>query len=172
MWTFIFISTTICVIIFIKYILKQNERKQKEDFIHQYRFPRQLYLSLVGTYGADNANEVLNRLRCYFVSLHTSRKLISSVPCDECEFALQKFITMTREYRYFCAEAFGIFLDYEQGNRGQQSKMLLSGPTLTITSNGDHANGDAEFSESGDSGCGDIGGGDGGGGGGGGGGGE
>lgn len=105
-------------------------RRQREDFIDQYRFPQSISLKVKQKYPHltdDNLKKVIRGLREYFQICNLAGRRMVSMPSQVVDVAWHKFILFTREYDKFCHKALGRFLHHTPAEAMQATTLAQAG---------------------------------------------
>ncbi len=88
---------------------------RQHKFIQSYRFPRKIRAQVRERYPhltGEEADQVIQGLRDYFLICNDAGKRFISMPSQAVDTAWHEFILFTREYQDFCDKAFGRFLHH------------------------------------------------------------
>jgi hypothetical protein len=94
---------------------QKNVRFRREQYIREYTWPPQLLEKLEKKHGGFTRKEsalVGNGLRQFFLAYHGSFYGHVSMPSQVADDLWHEFILYTRDYKDFCASAFGRFLHH------------------------------------------------------------
>ncbi|MEO4048682.1 hypothetical protein AAFN46_16510 [Pseudomonas sp. CAU 1711] len=122
---------TIALLWFIVYYWRAGRQRSRERFIDAYRFPARLESKLLERYPQltpQQANEVLHGLREYFQLCRLAGRKMVAMPSQAVDVVWHEFILHTRQYRSFCRQGLGSFLDHtpnEAMPRPQDSREAL-----------------------------------------------
>lgn len=110
-----------------------NEHRKwlRTRFIHSYRFPTRLGHKLLERYphlSEQQVDKVLHGLREYFQLCRLAGRSMVAMPSQAVDVVWHEFILHTRQYRSFCRQGLGRFLDHtpnEAMPRPQDSREAL-----------------------------------------------
>ncbi len=104
---------------------RDETRRQRLDFIRDYRFPLVLENRLADALPAldrGQQDQVLEHLRVWFLILAARPREPFGMPSKAVDIAWHEFILLTREYTAFCERAFGRYLHHEPDGRGRAAE--------------------------------------------------
>jgi hypothetical protein len=94
-------------------MVKNKRRKSRRRFIETYEFPKALQIKLQEELGDDRTADIaLEGLRSWYLAyLYADGRLIG-MPSKAVDEAWHEMILITREYTWFCQQAFGHYLHH------------------------------------------------------------
>lgn len=103
------------------YLSRRNNqvRRERVEFIRDYRFPSGLRFKLNQTYpdlSGEQIELILEGLRAWFLLLAENPNSKFGMPSKAVDSAWHEFILMTHNYSAFCEKAFGKFLHHVPHN--------------------------------------------------------
>ena len=116
----------IVLLIVLWKILQYRQRKQRQYYLYQYRFPQDIRRKLASRYPDLNATQWLSveaAMRQFF-RLHQGKgKAAIAMPSRIVDDYWHEFILHTQTYRIFCRKALGRFIDHAPASQSDVSAM-------------------------------------------------
>lgn len=112
---FFLLIVAVVVVISTAAAHKKKTRKRRESLIENYCFPNGVGNKIQKVYPDLNQRDldiVFQGLRDFFLLCHMAQNRMVSMPSKVVDTAWHEFILFTSDYRTFCHNAFGTFLDH------------------------------------------------------------
>lgn len=106
---------TVALLWFVAYHWHTGRQRKRDRFIDAYRFPMRLERKLLECYPQLNEQQVekvLHGLREYFQLCRLAGRKMVAMPSQAVDVVWHEFILHTRQYRAFCRQGLGRFLDH------------------------------------------------------------
>ena len=114
-------------------MVKNMRRKSRRRFIETYEFPKALQIKLQEELGDTRTADIaLEGLRSWYLAyLYADGRLIG-MPSKAVDEAWHEMILMTREYTWFCQQAFGHYLHHSPESTLDVSMDVLLAETIGL----------------------------------------
>lgn len=113
---------------------EKEKRERRKTFIENYRIPDSVGKKIQKVYPHLNQydlNIVFQGLRDFFLLCHTAQNRMVSMPSKVVDTAWHEFILFTSDYRVFCHDAFGKYLDHTPAEGMTDESSLKTGMKRT-----------------------------------------